>query len=113
MDIQVQGESSGQDSSSEDYSGYPFIEILDVSKNQTVTIKGKNFPAWDSFNVLMNYYGTKGENGQVVTSIQTGEGGEFTETYQIPAFLQGQTTIAIRLESPYSGYYAYNWFSNY
>ena len=61
----------------------------------------------------MNYYGTNSVDGQYVTSIQAGEGGEFTDTCQIPAYLQGQSTIAIRLESPYSGYYAYNWFANY
>lgn len=113
VDIIVEAGSSGEESSSEVYTGYPFIEILKVSKDQTVTIKGKNFPPRDQFNVVMNYYGTKGVNGTYVTSVQTGDGGEFTDTYQIPAFLVGQSTIAIRLESPYSGYYAYNWFGNY
>ena len=112
VDIKVTGGSSGE-GSSEDYSGYPFIEILKVAKDQTVTIKGLNFPAQDQFNVAMNYYGTNGVNGIYVASVLTGEGGEFTDTFQIPAALQGQATLAIRLESPYSGYYAYNWFGNY
>lgn len=75
-------------------------------------IKGVIFPTQDKFNVMMSCYGTNGENGTIVESILTGDGGEFTDTFQIPAFLQGQSTIAIRLESPYSGYYAYNWFLN-
>lgn len=112
VDIKVKESSSDDDSSSEGYTGYPFIEILEVTQNQTVKIRGKNLPAQDKFNVVMNYYGTYGENGAIVESILTGDGGEFTDTFQIPAFLQGQSTIAIRLESPYSGYYAYNWFLN-
>ena len=112
IDIEVAGGSS-EEGSSEDYSGYPFIEILKVSKDQTVTVKGVNFPAQDQFNVVMNYYGTQGVNGIYVDSVLSGDGEDFTETFQIPAALQGQTTLAIRLESPHSGYYAYNWFGNY
>jgi len=95
-----------------DYSDYPTIEILDVTKDGAVTIKGENFPPRDKFNVVMNYYGTLGINGTYVTSINTGDGGKFTDTYSIPAFLEGQSYIAIRLESPFSGFYAYNWFYN-
>lgn len=111
VDIKVK--SSDDDGSAGVYTGYPFIEILEVSKDQTVTVRGLNFPAQDKFNVMMNYYGTRGENGTVVESILTGDGGEFSDTFQIPTSLQGQSLIAIRLESPYSGYYAYNWFTNY
>lgn len=112
VDIQVAGEPSGDEGSPGVITGYPLIEIVSVSRDQKVTIKGLNFPPQDRFDVLMNIYGTLGVNGQVVASILSGAGGEFTGTYQIPAFLQGQATIAIRLESPSSGYYAYNWFYN-
>jgi len=71
-----------------------------------------NFPPNDTFNVLLNYSDTLGIDGKLVTTVKTGASGEFTDTYTIPAFLQGQDTIAIRLESPTSGYYAYNWFYN-
>ena len=113
VDIKVKESSSEDDGSTEGYTGYPSIEIVKVTKDQTVTIRGKNFPSQDKFTITMNYYGTYGENGTIVESILTGDGGEFTDTFQIPDFLQGQSAIAIRLESPYSGYYAYNWFSNY
>ncbi len=113
VDIKVKESSSEDNSNSEDYTGYPYIEILEVVQDETVKIKGENFPAQDKFNVVMNYSGTNGENGIIVESILTGDGGEFTDTFLIPASLQGQSLIAIRLESPYSGYYAYNWFSNY
>jgi hypothetical protein len=38
--------------------------------------------------------------------------GTFTATYTIPAGLYGLDRIAIRLQSPSSGYYSYNWFWN-
>ena len=47
-----------------------------------------------------------------VGSSMTDASGELTVIYVIPAYLRGQTIIAIRLESPTSGYYAYNWFLN-
>lgn len=113
IDIQVAGDSSSGDSDSGEYTGFPYIEILKVTQDQTVTIKGMNFPTRDQFNVALNYYGTQGVNGIYVDSVLTGGGKDFTDTFQIPAALQGQTTLAIRLESPHSGYYAYNWFNNY
>ena len=112
VDIKVQEGSSGDESSAEGYTGYPMIEILEVDGDHSVTIKTKNLPAQDKFNLIMHYYGTYGENGAIVDSILTGEGGNITATFQIPDYLKGQSAIAIRLESPYSGYYAYNWFIN-
>jgi hypothetical protein len=92
--------------------GYPIIEIVNVNEDETVTIIGANFPPNDTFNVLLNTNGTLGIDGTRVATIETGVDGEFTDTYTIPASLRGEDTIAIRLESPTSGYYAYNWFAN-
>ncbi|MEA2008801.1 MAG: hypothetical protein U9O54_06740 [Chloroflexota bacterium] len=94
------------------YAGYPTFGITAVTEDQDVTIKGLNFPANDTFNVRMNYYGTLGVAGAIVDTVDTGTGGEFAATYTIPAPLYGEYRIAIRLESPTSGYYAYNWFYN-
>jgi hypothetical protein len=112
VDIKVEENSSSEEDDSEGYTGYPSIVILEVAKDQTVTIKVKNLPPQDAFNVTMNYYGTNGENGIKVGSFLTGDGGSFSATFQIPDYLEGQSAIAIRIESPYSGYYAYNWFYN-
>jgi hypothetical protein len=83
-----------------------------VVKDQTVTISGTNFPANDTFTVLMGPYGTKGIGGVNVGSTDTGSGGSLTATYNIPSSLAGSGKIAIRLESPTSGFFAYNWFFN-
>lgn len=94
------------------YSGYPTFSITAVVKDDSVTIKGSNFPANDKFTVTMGAYGTKGIGGKVVETTDSGSGGSLTKTYKIPASLAGSNRIAIRLQSPTSGYYAYNWFYN-
>ncbi len=91
----------------------PTFRIVSVIKDQTVTIETANFPANDTFDVLMGAYGTKGINGIKVATTHSGKGGSFTATYTIPAALHGSYRIAIRLQSNTgSGYYAYNWFYN-
>jgi hypothetical protein len=94
------------------YSGYPTISIVSVVRDESVTIKTNNMPPNDTFQVLMNYMGTRGQNGWNVGSINSGEGGSATYTFNIPSQLVGQYQIAIRIQSPTSGYFAFNWFYN-
>jgi hypothetical protein len=106
--------SSGNGGSpSSGYSGIPTFSITAVVKNTSVTILTNNFPKNDSFDVLMNYIGTKGINGIKVATINSGDGGAFSASFPIPSSLAGQYQIAIRMQSNSgSGYYAYNWFYN-
>lgn len=90
----------------------PLIDIISVETDSKVTIRTANFPANDTFDVLMNTYGTLGIGGTVVTSVNSGTGGSKDFTFNIPDGLKGQERIAIRLQSPTSGYYSYNWFTN-
>ncbi len=90
----------------------PTFTIKDVDKNTSVTIETANFPADDTFTVTMGRIGTRGINGIVIGTQDSGTGGKFTATYTIPDALKGQHRIAIRLQSPTSGYYSYNWFYN-
>jgi LysM repeat protein len=95
-------------------SGYvPTFSIVSVVRDSTVTIKTANFPPNDTFNVLMGKYGTQGVNGTKVGTFSSGNGNSKTVTFNIPAGLQGRSKIAIRLQSPTSGYFSYNWFYNY
>lgn len=94
------------------YSGFPYFFIGSVTRDTSVSINAHNFPANDEFTVRMGAYGTKGVGGVVVGSTDSGDGGSFTATYDIPASLAGSYRIAIRLESSTSGYFAYNWFYN-
>ncbi|HZD56211.1 MAG TPA: LysM domain-containing protein [Anaerolineales bacterium] len=91
----------------------PTFSIVSVEKDKSVTIRTRDFPAKDSFDVLMGPFGTKGINGRLVDTIDSGKGGSFTANFKIPAFLRGSRQIAIRLESNTgSGFFAYNWFYN-
>jgi hypothetical protein len=95
-------------------SGYePTFSIVSVVRDSTVTIQTANFPPNDTFNVLMGKYGTQGVNGTKVGTFSSGNGSSQTVTFNIPAGLQGRSKIAIRLQSPTSGYFSYNWFYNY
>jgi hypothetical protein len=59
----------------------------------------------------MGPMGTKGIGGIVVGTTDSGVGGAFSATYNIPAALAGSYQIAIRMDSP-QGFLAYNWFYN-
>lgn len=89
----------------------PTIEIVEVQRDQTVTVRTRNYPANRTFTVRMAPMGTKGINGTVVGTTDSGAGGSFVATYTIPAALHGARQIAIRLDAP-GGYYSYNWFFN-
>ncbi len=90
----------------------PSFTITSVVPNQSVTITTTNFQPNDVYDVIMGPYGTQGINGIKVATINAGAGGVLTFTFPIPAPLQGMAQIAIRLQSPITGYYSYNWFSN-
>ncbi len=90
----------------------PTFKINAVTRDQSVTITTANFPAGDTFEVLMGAFGTRGVKGTKVDTVNSGQGGSFTATFNIPANMKGAKLIAIRLQSPTSGYYSYNWFYN-
>jgi hypothetical protein len=95
------------------YKGYPTFSIDSVVKGDTVTIVPNNFPPNDSFDVRMNWMGTRGVAGAIVETVTTNANGKLSKTtFNIPSFLADAYQVAIRLESPTSGYYAYNWFYN-
>jgi len=89
----------------------PTISIVSVQADESVTIRTANYPANQTFTVTMGPMGTRGINGTVVAQTDSGSGGSFEATYDIPDGLKGSYQIAIRLQSP-AGYYSYNWFYN-
>ena len=106
------GTGTGDPSPAPGYSGFPTFSIVSVVRDGSVTIRTNNVPPNDTFDVLMNVIGTRGVGGVRVDTINSGQGGAFTATFTIPASLHGLNRIAIRMQSPTSGYFAYNWFYN-
>jgi len=95
------------------FSGFPTMRIQSVVRNSTVTVRFRNLPPDDEFRLMMGRFGTRGKNGIVVKSFETGSGGNKTMTFNIPSDLRGLTRIAIRIESKTgSGFFAFNWFFN-
>ncbi len=91
--------------------GFPTFGIRGVVRDATVTIQANDFPAGQTYVVTMGPMYTGAINGTVVDNKETGEGGSYLETYNIPASLQGSDRIAIRIEFS-GGRYAVNWFYN-
>ncbi len=91
--------------------GIPTFSIVDVNRDEDVTIKTHDFPAGQTFTVRMGRYGTLGIGGIEVGTFDSGDGGSFQKTFDIPDDLKGQTRIAIRADSS-QGFFAFNWFWN-
>jgi hypothetical protein len=88
------------------------FEVPTVVQDWTVTIQTTTYyPANNSFTVRMATYGALGVNGIVVGFTNSGKGGIFTATYNIPDALRGSDRIAIRMEGE-NGFVAWNWFYN-
>ena len=91
----------------------PTFSITSVVTDTTVTIQTANFPANQNFVVTMGPFGSKGINGIVVATTNSGAGGSFSATYNIPAQLNGSYQIAVRLQTSHAyPFFAYNWFYN-
>lgn len=89
----------------------PTITIVAVERDESVTVRTHNFPANRAFTARIGAMGTRGVNGTVVGTTDSGAGGTFDVTYEIPEALRGARQLSIRLEAP-GGYYAFNWFYN-
>ncbi|MCB0029237.1 MAG: hypothetical protein KDE28_15085, partial [Anaerolineales bacterium] len=92
------------------YTGYPTFNIAAAdAAAHTVTINGHNFPPNQAFTFRINSMGTRGVNGAVVGTLDSGAGGDVTATFSLPADWHGYSQLAIRADSA-AGYFAYNWF---
>ncbi|MBK7893826.1 MAG: hypothetical protein WAS33_02045 [Candidatus Promineifilaceae bacterium] len=99
--------------SSTGYTGIPTFKVTAVTAGEDVTITTDNFPANMTFTVTMGKMYTRGIGGIVVGSMNSGEGGTLTATFDIPAALASDGRIAIRAQTAHANpYYAYNWFYN-
>ena len=91
--------------------GIQTFSIIDVSRDDSVIFRTHNFPANQDFTVRMGRYGTLGIGGIEVGSFNSGDGGSFDKTFDIPDSLKGLNRIAIRADSS-QGFFAFNWFWN-
>lgn len=94
----------------------PTFTICTVERDQSVTIVTSNFPANQQFTVRMRPMYARHSQGYEVGTIDSGQGGSLTATFNIPPELAGYHRIAIRAATnhmwPVMPYFAYNWFYN-
>ncbi len=93
------------------YKGYPIFAVKSVDPGKTVTVITDNFPPGLDFVALIGKLGKNGEDGTAVGQFNSGEGGAFEATFDIPAAFKDYDALAIRLVAP-KQYFAYNWFDN-
>ncbi len=91
------------------YTGIPTIQACQVVRNGTVEIKTYNYPPNRNFTVQMGPMGALGY-GTAVGSFNSGAGGSFRQTFNIPGNLYGLDQISIRADS--APFYSFNWFYN-
>lgn len=95
------------------YSGVPTFIITAVKRDSSAAIETNNFPPNQTFTITMGPMGTRGVDGMVVGTLNSGSGGKLTAVYQIPNNLKGHAQISIRAQTSQSDpYYAFNWFWN-
>ena len=95
-----------------DAAAVPTFGIVAVNAGSTVTIQTANFPDNQTFTVRVGEYGTLGIGGIVVGTTNSGPGGVFQATYNVPDALKDRKYLAIRMDSSTGYYYSYNWFIN-
>ena len=91
------------------YTGIPTIKICQVVRDSTVEFQTHNYPPGRDFTVQMGPMGALGY-GTAVGSFNSGSGGTFRQTFNIPSNLYGQNQISIRADG--TPYYSFNWFWN-
>ena len=89
--------------------GYPFavraadppysLEVLSVKAGETVTVRAHNLPANQLYVVQMDADGNQGVNGVRINLTNSGVGGTFDETYNIPPTLKNVIQLVIRLQT--------------
>ncbi len=95
------------------YVGIPTFTVTAVDPGKTVTIRTNNFPANQTFTVTMGKMWTRGVDGIVVGTINSGAGGTADYSFNIPAELTGDDRVSIRAQTAHADpYYAFNWFWN-
>ncbi len=77
-----------------------------------MTIQAMNLPKNEKFDVYLGDRASMATGGEKVASLESGDKGTATATYDIPKNLAELEQISVRLVSTTSAYYGYNWFYN-
>lgn len=88
----------------------PLISITSVAQNQSVTVRGDNFPANTSYTVRVGPYYTFFRDYVTTGTVNSGSGGTIQFTVQLPSVVKDVALVTVRLDG--GGKFAYNAFKN-
>ncbi|MEM5774144.1 MAG: NBR1-Ig-like domain-containing protein [Anaerolineaceae bacterium] len=89
----------------------PRIDVIGVLANDRITVQAKNFPANQIFRIRIGTFANFFRDYVYVGTVDSGKGGDFQFTVDLPAMKAGVDRFTIRLDSAQK-YYAYNVFKN-
>jgi hypothetical protein len=89
----------------------PYIIFTGVQKDAWVTVQANRFPTNEVFTVRMGPFYSYASNHMDVATINSGNGGTFSFTINLPASLKGVELVTVLLSGSH-GNYAYNAFVN-
>lgn len=85
---------------------YPYLltctltmSVVDVTPSGSATFRLENFPPNQTFTAAMGRMGTEGIDGIVVGTLDSGNGGTFDATFDIPYDLRTVSQIDVRLQA--------------
>lgn len=87
------------------------FDIITIIKDESITIRTRDFPVRTDFVVIMGKATNKAKDGVQAATWNSGKGGIVEATFSIPEEIKGERIIGVRIESK-DGYTAYNWFIN-
>jgi hypothetical protein len=89
----------------------PFIEVIGVKANDTITVQARRFPANQTFQIRIGTFKNFFKDFVVVGSVNSGTGGDFQFSVKLPTMQAGVELFTVRVDSPQKNY-AYNTFKN-
>ncbi len=89
----------------------PRIDVIGVVANDRITVQARNMPANQTFRIRIGTYANFFRDYVYAGYIESGKGGDFQFTVDLPSMKVGVDRFTIRLDSPQK-FYAYNVFKN-
>lgn len=88
-----------------------FIEVIGVKADDYIVVKAQNFPADQTFKIRIGTFKNFANDYVVVGSVNSGKGGSFQFSVDLPKMDKDSELFTIRLDSPEKNY-AFNVFKN-
>lgn len=91
-------------------SGKPYLEVIAVKANTTITVEAHNLPLNVTFRVRVGPFATFAKEQVQVMTVNSGSTGAIRFNIALPTLVYAEETITVRMDG--GGRYAYNAFKN-